>query len=169
MDGIETRIVRLEKENRFLKGAGVVLGVGLLCVLLMGQAPAPGEPGVVTARGFRLVRADGTEAGHWLVSPVSGLAGIYMLGRRSGDMTPASVSLGLDGTTDNEEESLLMLHGKGTPGGTIFLRAQPDGQTFLALHDKTGHMDRAKVFVTPEGEGKIVLHSDAETISWHAP
>jgi len=168
MEGIEKRIERLEKENRFLKRAGAVAGVALACVALMGVAPAPAEPGIVTAREFHLVRADGTEAGYWHVMRTTGLPRLVMQDTMSGH-TPMEAAIGFV-TADEEPRVMLVGKGKkGEPGGSVELGVQPEGESFLALHDVVGHSDRVRISVAPDGEGKILLRKGEETVSWRAP
>ena len=124
------------------------------------QTLNPGNANVVTAQAFYLVRPDGTQAGRWALTPTG--ESHIILWNKSGK------ARAIFGVVDKDDRAYLLLTGKDGVGG-VQLGVEPDGEAFLALFDKTGDMDRAKVFVTPNGQGKIILHKDRQTVSWRAP
>src|SRR4051812_30269298 len=84
---IEERLTRLERENRRLKVAALVLVAVIASAFLMGQARPPSE---LVAQRFTLVNGDGVRIGE--LKDVDGLP--YFILYEPSQMTPA-INMGL--------------------------------------------------------------------------
>lgn len=128
-DNVNERLARLERENRRMKMAGVLMLALFAGVFLLGQAPRHSSSDIVTARQFTMVDEDGKLRATLGMSE-SGVAGGLWLYDESENVRANFYSL-LDGTV-----GLSLFDNHGNPRASLDMDA--DGASSLVLSDKDG-------------------------------
>lgn len=118
---LESRVQRLERENRTLKSVG--LGLALLALLVVGTAQAPGRAPKVEASEIVLKDDAGTVRARFAVDSVGSF--IELLDRYGNRKIAASANLGSSGIVVTDSASV----GMGVEAGTaqVLLSYEPLG------------------------------------------
>jgi hypothetical protein len=128
METLVGRLDRVERENRRLKLAGLVMLIGLAAVVLMGQVTPPKVTKVVEAEKFVLLDMNGKVRAELNMWP----DGSPVLKLYSEDKKPR-VALGVL----PDDAPSLELFGKVGKARTL-LTVEPTGRPLLALYGKDG-------------------------------
>ena len=172
VSSIESRLARLERQNRLLKRAGAVVAVAVACVLLTGQgAGGGGQP--VKASGFLLVDAKGKTAGMWGFgadgSPTFQLfdstgkprVGISVIGDKVPSLAFTDTGGNLRAITKVVEDGspTLQLYDEKIP--RIGLSVLRNGEPTMVLLDKNG---KTRTFIKVQrDDAPVITLNDAQT------
>jgi hypothetical protein len=173
------RLEKVERENRRLKCAGIMVLLLAVGGLLMGQALPKSK--TVEAEAFILRDASGTERAAWHSSPEGGAALTFF---DQAGKPRAQVRVDREGAP-----GLLLFDQAGN--GRAMLRADRDGSPHLTLTDQAAHnravlrvegngtpalvfydqigKSRATLYVVSDGSATLQLSDKAEKVFWRVP
>jgi hypothetical protein len=171
--GIERRLVRLERENRWFKRLASVAVVALVTLALMGQARPAHVPDVIEAKSFIVRDGNGQQRAKLGVEP-SGLAGLQLYDPPG--KVRAAFSVVASGKSAIElldqagnERLLLYVRADGFPGvtmqdetgnGRVSLAVGPTGPLFGLTGG--GSANTARFLITTEAGVTLSLFDDSE-------
>jgi hypothetical protein len=173
------RLEKVERENRRLKCAGIVVLLLAVGGLLMGQASPKSK--TVEAEAFVLRDASGTERAAWHSSPEGGAALTFF---DQAGKPRAQVRVDRDGAPGlllfdqaGNGRAMLRADRDGSPHLTLtdqgartraVLRVETNGSPGLVFYDQIG-MSRATLYVIPDGSATLQLSDKAERVFWRVP
>ncbi len=149
MHDIETRLAKLERENRWLKRAGAVFVTTALVVVFCSAKDAA-KPTIIEATEFRIVDSKGFLRGALGVDKADGEVGIGLLG------------------ADGRRRFLVQVSPSGSPMVQLEV---PAGNAIgsISITDTDGK-DRFAVGYTPKDGRTIAFMSDKDgKTTWRAP
>ena len=162
-DSLEQRLIRLERQNRNLKHAMVLVVVGIAAVFMMGQAQPDKIAKELEAENFILRGPKGAERGRLGVAP-NGHPFLVLL-NKSGK---PSVSLGkLYGHVSRTIKGNVITYGDGPSGGYYDKDGKP--RTTVPynqwLKERTTDAQKAG----KPAESLVVLFDDTGNVFWSVP
>jgi hypothetical protein len=173
------RLEKIERENRRLKYAGVVVLLLAAAGLTMGQASPTSK--TVEAEAFVLRDPSGTERAAWHLSPEGGAALTFF---DQAKKPRAQVRVDRDGAPGvllfdqaGNGRAMLRADRDGAPHLTLtdqaaqtrsLLRVEANGSPGLIFFDQGGK-SRATLYVVSDGSATLQLSDKAERVFWRVP
>jgi len=162
-DSLERRLIRLERQNRNLKHAVVLVVVGMAAVIMMGQAQPNKIAKKIEAENFILRDPNGAERGRLGVAPNG--HPFFVLLNKSGK---PSVSLGkLYGHASRRIKGNVITYGDGPSEGYYDKDGKPRTTVPYAewVKERTTDVQKAG----RPAESLVVLFDDAGNVFWSIP
>ena len=162
-DSLEQRLIRLERQNRNLKHAVVLVVVGIAAVFMMGQAQPNKIAKKIEAENFILRGPNGAERGRLGVAP-NGHPFLVLLNKNG----KPSVSLGkLYGHASRRMRGRVITYGDGPSEGYYDKDGKP--RTTVPynqwLKERTTDVQKAG----KPAESLVVLFDDTGNVFWSVP
>ncbi len=162
-DAVERRLIRLERQNRNLKHAMVLVVMGIAAVFMMGQAQPDKIAKKLDAENFILRGPNGAERGRLGVAP-NGHPFLVLLNKN----VKPSVSLGkLYGHASRRIQGKLITFGDGPSAGDYDQDGKPRTTVPYKrwLKERTTDVQKA----ARPAESLVVLFDDTGNVFWSVP
>jgi len=162
-DAVERRLIRLERQNRNLKHAMVLVVMGIAAVFMMGQAQPDKIAKKIEAENFILRGPNGAERGRLGVAP-NGHPFLVLLNKNG----KPSVSLGkLYGHASRRIQGKLITFGDGPSAGYYDKDRKPRTTVPYKrwLKERTTDVQKA----ARPAESLVVLFDDTGNVLWSVP